>query len=629
MLNQMIARTCFDLFLFLCKITGMPVTVKLTTTDARAWRANKPQWVSAEGEVLRAVTPEEEKAMFPAIQRAKAMGQDGMAHVEAEYRVANGIDGQISIQKMPIELVFRVTRTGREQKDFLLDVFWGGNRYVQGREIIEKRILAKFGECSLKSPNGKTIKVIRDPNINRPTFAESQRSAPAPERCSCHGFKDNPDPTRHHIACQWNALAPPNERAIPVNIPQPPSMIAYEGPISGLAFDPRTVPSARVVQERQQAAAAPAARTVQAIPGMPGRAPQPNPMVAPVYALPQRHAGVSGGGGVTVAQTPVPLGAEAPVTLVPPLVSPNECVNDCRGVLSGTAGWAWPAGKRPIEGQHHPMCEYAPAWEAATTDKKSYMLYDLESHVEIRPATTDEVAKAEVEFDRSGVMAVAIAGRYYAVVEQGGRPKVRKVARGVTTGDVLPQLARTQAPAQPALRQTPGVRTVAAPPAMPGRPAPLMAPAPRPTPIVAPPTAVPAMAAPAQPAEPSIEELEAMLARRRAALTASAPAPSAEPDMEVGSEGLSADLGGDLGGELGGDMNDEETDVPTEPGIAPPLFVPPVPPVSEESLRDANGLVGHQQLTDDIPPGPVLLSEPQPFVDPLQAGLEHGHVAQL
>src|SRR5882672_1580610 len=181
----------------------MPRTVKLTSADARAWRENNAQWVSPKGFVLRAVTPEEEKAVFPALEQVKRFKQSGVCSVEAEYKTADAASGAIRVQKVPMEVVVRVIKTGRDANSFLYNLFVNGNQYVKGREVLRSRILEKHGECILQGPNGKQLTVLRDPRVNRPTFAESQRSAPSPERCHSRGFKDNPDVGRHHIACEW------------------------------------------------------------------------------------------------------------------------------------------------------------------------------------------------------------------------------------------------------------------------------------------------------------------------------------------------------------------------------------------------------------------------------------------
>jgi hypothetical protein len=60
--------------------------------------------------------------------------------------------------------------------------------------------------------------------------------------------------------------------------------------------------------------------------------------------------------------------------------------------------------------------------------------------------------------------------------------------------------------------------------------------------------------------------------------------------------------------------------VPLPPDALVPIALPArqTPVVhAADHLRDSLGLVGHQQATDDIPPGPVMLTEPEPFVDPL------------
>src|SRR6187551_3998217 len=78
---------------------SMPVTVKLSTAEHRAWRVNKAQWVSPQGIVLRAVTAEEEKSLFPAVERTKAMGKTQSYPLVVVYRTEDPESGAIYEQK--------------------------------------------------------------------------------------------------------------------------------------------------------------------------------------------------------------------------------------------------------------------------------------------------------------------------------------------------------------------------------------------------------------------------------------------------------------------------------------------------------------------------------------------------
>lgn len=520
----------------------MPGTVKLTTADARAWRANRAQWVSPDGYVIRALTDEEEKALFPIVENAKRVRRSGRATATAQYKVADPKSGQTIIKQEQFEVQIEIHQTGRDPQNFLLDVFVGGNRYVKGREILTKRILAKHGECILQAPNGKKICNIRDPRKNRPSFAESQRSAPAPEHCHCRTFKDNEYAgVRHHIACQWNEKAPPHERATTLDMRPETTLLDRPEPVLGLDFSP--------------------------------------PTVKPVYG--QTPPPVQQG-SVWATPPPLPPGVTRGVTPTAPVVtspeeealSPADCKNDCRGVQAGGKGWAWPSGRAPEPNQHHPLCQFDGAWRRHLAGGRRMVLYDMDRHTEIRDATPDEVTKAELEAQRSGLNAVTIAGRTYAVVQSGTTPQVRERAKGMA-GMRLP--GPRVSPPQASLKPTPGVQVVGLPPRQPASSAP-----------------PPALHTATR------EELEAQLALLRAREASELP----------GVHEAAVDTG--------------------------PVEVPAPSPPSDfsygmaEPLRDERGLVGLQQKTDMIEPGPVDLGGGEPeFIDPLLAGEPEPEIDEL
>ena len=228
----------------------MPSSVKLTTAEYRAWRVNKAQWVNPEGYVLRAVTPEEERALFPAVERTKQIGKTQAYNLSVVYKHEDPDTGRETESKTAMEAIVRITPTGRERHNYIADVFVNGCRYVKGREIIEKRMLATHGECNLHGPNGKRLRVIRNPTVRRPTYTESQRVAPHPDNCHCRGWKDRGDPGRHHAACNWNDKAPPHERALPFQPVAEPTMIDSPEPLESLAFDPNGIRSKPAPVER-------------------------------------------------------------------------------------------------------------------------------------------------------------------------------------------------------------------------------------------------------------------------------------------------------------------------------------------------------------------------------------------
>lgn len=82
---------------------------------------------------------------------------------------------------------------------------------VSERDIIIKEIFRTVGECQVLKPNGKVLKVLRDPEKVRPLAADAGQSAPDPERCICARWAGR-KPGRHHKVCKYNEMAPPHQR---------------------------------------------------------------------------------------------------------------------------------------------------------------------------------------------------------------------------------------------------------------------------------------------------------------------------------------------------------------------------------------------------------------------------------
>lgn len=640
----------------------MPRTVKLTSADARAWRENRAQWVSPKGFVLRAVTPEEEKAVFPALEQVKRFKQSGHCSVQAIYKTADPATGAVREQPVPMEVMVRVTKTGRDANSFLYDLFVNGNRYVKGRDVLRSRILEKHGEAILQGPNGKQICVLRDPTVNRPTFAESQRSAPSPERCHCKGFKDNPDVGRHHIACEWNMKAAPHERALPIqrdgiqrgmmDLATPIPSMRFDAPDVGRSPNIPTTPVLRTSNGMEIHAASGsqmlhggvASMAVPQVISGPGYSfPQSAGPVAPPGAEEGFGFGVSGFGqngsgsgseprpntqNPLRTAPPAPPGiqvAQTPRAQVAALVSPKDCENDCRGISSGTKGWEWPAGRKPENNQHHPLCKHEGAWRYHVTGQRRWMLYDMDRHVELREATADERAKAEVELGRSGIRSVQVGEGLYAVVEAGTSPLAASPSSRMG-GTNLTGTRMRPTPDQAALRPADSQGAGVAPTVL-NRPA---------LPLPPPPPADEALE-PKAASEMSIEELQALLlARQREA----APIEQYEERESLMDEGPGFDEGEPSWGEQA-EATEAEADSQQQTAdsfggngsgsgsdLAPYSLHPipsssPLPPgafISGElpGLRDELGLVGLQQKPSTIEAGPVRVVDPEPFVDPLE-----------
>lgn len=391
-------------------------SVKLTSAEGRAWGINQRQWVSPSGVVLRAVTPEEEAAIFPAISAARKVGKSGRQTVTAQY-LSNDASGARRVAHTQLDLVFKITRTGSEAEAFILDLYVGGNRYVQGREIIEKKILARHGECNLYRVGGQRIKSIRDPRLRRAGYSEN-RASPKPESCACRGWIDS-QVGRHHRVCEWNRLAPANEKAIE-HLNAPPVYQQDSAPVAGLAFAAVAAPAAPSLTEQANYAVPPPGYAPQQQlhnPQLeysrqalvePHRAPPPPPPApehqrGPTRAMVERAAATS-------------QAAEKRKVL---LQSPEQCENDCRGFVKGVDGWVWPRGRRPEDNQHHPLCSGAAAWTRHVSGARRMVVFDMDRQVAVRDATEEEVAEAEVTARRSGTPSIDISGERFAIVPFG------------------------------------------------------------------------------------------------------------------------------------------------------------------------------------------------------------------
>jgi hypothetical protein len=140
---------------------------RLSGTQLRRWRINQPKIVFEDtGEVARDATKHEVRRDFDARRRHKRL---------------------------------LITIDDRRCK------------IVGDRELMKKELFDLFGECQVRRPNGTFLVAIRDPNLKRPSAKQSSKIAPSPENCTCRDWGE-PHPGKHHKICQWNNLAPANER---------------------------------------------------------------------------------------------------------------------------------------------------------------------------------------------------------------------------------------------------------------------------------------------------------------------------------------------------------------------------------------------------------------------------------
>lgn len=378
----------------------MPKHVRLSSSEYRAWRDNTAQWVSPEGLVIRAVTPEEEEAIFPALQTVKRTGKSCLVNLKASYAQTADATQRETIE---FQAYFQVTRTGRESTAFLISIYVAKNRYVTGREVLRAQMLSRHGECFLLSANGKRLAMVRDPRIHRPTFKESQRTVPRPEQCACKTYFGT-EPGRHHHICEFNSRAPLSERSTsetPRRSIQT-NMFSREQ-LNALAFE--------APGQSQQASGLPQAPNERRFLPQPGT--QPTVQIEPSEEklLPQKVEGSSSSDATSQAGKIV--------------YSPDTCPHDCIGRRCGIA-WPAPTGREMVEGQHHPLCEFAEGWRSKSREGTRMMLFDLQSHRPIREASPAECAKAGVAEKNTGLPTIEVAGAFYAVLLEGSPIPTRK-----------------------------------------------------------------------------------------------------------------------------------------------------------------------------------------------------------
>lgn len=316
--------------------------VRLSRDQITEWRANVPHLVDAEGHLVAQV----DKPLQSALDQVTRSARSQRKSITQRVSIGSGPSRREHV------IAISVTRTGINDTDLALGPTIDGHRVVSGREVFQAKMFQLHGECQLRMSNGVILKVVRDPAVHRPTFTESQQIAPRPEHCPCKSW-GRPHPGTHYSTCQWNRLAPPDERAPTDSIPEDEvTMLPTE------AF-----------------------ATLQA-------RPVPTPATAVMAAKVDPHA--------TVAEPP-------------PLDAPESCRNGC-------LDWATPKGFPIPAGQHHPTCQFAKAWMIKTARDTPRWLVDLNDGEKVRLASDQEVGEADVIAQRTGSPIIHIEGVPYAVV---------------------------------------------------------------------------------------------------------------------------------------------------------------------------------------------------------------------
>lgn len=318
--------------------------IRMKREDLTEWRQNTSHLVDAEGHLIAKVDTALESAITTVVRSARSQRKS------IAQRVAIGSGPS---QRMHL-IEVAIARTGIDASSINSVVTIDGNRLVTGREVVAARMLQAHGECQLRGPNGVILKVVRDPGIHRPTAKEAEQVAPKPEHCPCKTW-GSPHPGTHYPTCQYNRLAPPEERAPSDAIPETEIRMLPTEAFESLR--PRPVPAAAT---------------------------------SVIAAKVSPHS---------VVNDPAPLDA------------PETCRNAC-------LGWATPKGFPIPQGQHHPTCQFAQAWAIKTTRDIPRWLIDLRTGVKVRLANDSEIGQADVQAQRTGSPIIHLEDVPYAVVLQ-------------------------------------------------------------------------------------------------------------------------------------------------------------------------------------------------------------------
>jgi hypothetical protein len=192
----------------------MPKPVRLTSAEHREWSHNVPLLVNKNGIPQTSVDPAIEEASEKMRGLAVRQGKSLKQKVPITKRDDKG--NIVTSKQVSIEV--RVQRTGPNSDDVQSFVYVEGMLKVPTREVMKARLFKAHGECQLMRPNGKFLKIIRDPakvssaaTVSGPLAGHVH--VPSPENCACKAWGE-PHPGKHSPVCQFNMMAPEAERGM-------------------------------------------------------------------------------------------------------------------------------------------------------------------------------------------------------------------------------------------------------------------------------------------------------------------------------------------------------------------------------------------------------------------------------
>ncbi len=144
--------------------------VSLNHSQYRRWRSNRMALVDSQGDFVRYATEGEADAAETARKRGTVVK----------------------------------VREGDRELSFTTD-----------RDVLKQELLRQYGSCRIQLFNRHTVAMVHDPNTSRLSApAPADASRVSPEHCQCAKWGGR-QPGKHHPACQYNKLAPPEQQGHP------------------------------------------------------------------------------------------------------------------------------------------------------------------------------------------------------------------------------------------------------------------------------------------------------------------------------------------------------------------------------------------------------------------------------
>lgn len=194
----------------------MSKVIRLTSAENREWGGNLPQLVNKKGIPTSTVCKNLETEAGKLANKARAQGK--ALKQKIKYQDDTGAPRVADVE-------CKIKKFANGVGELKVYTYIDGLLKVSTREIMRARFFKKFGECQLMRVNGKFLTKIRDPkpkatdNIVRATD-QHLRHIPSPENCQCIKWGGRQE-GRHHVVCEYNSMAPVNERGYQLGDPPP------------------------------------------------------------------------------------------------------------------------------------------------------------------------------------------------------------------------------------------------------------------------------------------------------------------------------------------------------------------------------------------------------------------------